>query len=561
MKNIPFKISLLLILLLAFVSVSTAQEAEYKKMHKSWTLHADGSQEYRYYMELQLFTHTAMNRTYGESFIVYNPEFQTLKIHDSYTRQKDGNIIRTPENAFVEVLPRQAADAPAWNHLKEMVVVHTGLELGATIVLDYSIVTQAGYLPELDIFEPIRQTSPVGEYLLTVTVPEGKPLSYALNDQKIRAVKTSSQGKQSFSWKMSNVTASSREPYASGLSGNTLYFAATTYPAMPQALTQLQSAFSSPTNSEVTALYQKICRDKNSNTEKIAAILQYLNEQLASCGLTLQETGNRLRSPEEMIRTAYATEAEKIKLMAALLREAGITHEIMAAFHRNLPATWGTAAAIQALFITAEADGKQYYLSPGQSGRAEDSWLNGYAHYKSITSPAQEVAITVPDVKLDYIYDITLSEEKAETKLSAQTGSAFLPYKAREEQRPTSTQALKKTGDYRLLILPVADNSIVSSFGNLNSRRKEELLLPYLPDEHYRYTIQLPEGMELRTPATTRNINNPVGDLSITITSNGKTAEVVRSLSLKKQLITPTDYSHFRQLILEFGDGVELLFL
>lgn len=28
-----------------------------------------------------------------------------------------------------------------------MVVVHTGLELGATIYLDYSVVTRPGYLP------------------------------------------------------------------------------------------------------------------------------------------------------------------------------------------------------------------------------------------------------------------------------------------------------------------------------------------------------------------------------------------------------------------------------
>ena len=59
--------------------------------------------------ELTLFTHAAMNGLYGESFIVYNPAYQELKIHESYTRQKDGKIVKTPENAFVEVLPAAAA--------------------------------------------------------------------------------------------------------------------------------------------------------------------------------------------------------------------------------------------------------------------------------------------------------------------------------------------------------------------------------------------------------------------------------------------------------------------
>ena len=133
------KFAFLLCMLLMTTTVYGASEAEYKKLAKTWTLNADGSQEFRYDMELTLFTHTAMNGTYGESFIVYNPQYQELKINSSYTKQKDGTIIKTPDNAFVEVLPRNAADAPAYNHLKEMVVVHTGLELGATIYLDYTV--------------------------------------------------------------------------------------------------------------------------------------------------------------------------------------------------------------------------------------------------------------------------------------------------------------------------------------------------------------------------------------------------------------------------------------
>ena len=146
MKNTYYYIVTLAMLILAF-PVKAASEAEFGKLSKAYTLHADGSQEMRVQKELTLFTHAAMNRVYGESFIIYNPEFQTLKIHDSYTRQKDGTIVKTPENAFVEVLPSVAADAPAYNGLKEMVVVHTGLELGATIYLDYSVVTRPGYLP------------------------------------------------------------------------------------------------------------------------------------------------------------------------------------------------------------------------------------------------------------------------------------------------------------------------------------------------------------------------------------------------------------------------------
>ena len=78
MTNIINKFTLLLCLLALTASVFAASEAEYKKLSKAYTLNADGSQEFHYCMELTLFTHTAMNGTYGESFIVYNPEYQVL---------------------------------------------------------------------------------------------------------------------------------------------------------------------------------------------------------------------------------------------------------------------------------------------------------------------------------------------------------------------------------------------------------------------------------------------------------------------------------------------------
>ena len=181
MKKIRHKLLLFFgLLILTASAFAVSPEAEYGKLSKTWTWYADGSQEYHRYMELTLFTHTAMNSTYGESFIVYNPDYQKVIIHSAYTRQKDGTIIKAPDNAFVEVLPRFAADAPAYNGLKEMVVVHTGLELGATIYLDYSILTKPGYYPALDIDERLQETSPVREYTVNLFTPMDKPIRWRI---------------------------------------------------------------------------------------------------------------------------------------------------------------------------------------------------------------------------------------------------------------------------------------------------------------------------------------------------------------------------------------------
>ena len=94
MKNTYYYIVTLAMLILAF-PVKAASEAEFGKLSKAYTLHADGSQEMRVQKELTLFTHAAMNRVYGESFIIYNPEYQKLEINDYYNRQKECTNVNT----------------------------------------------------------------------------------------------------------------------------------------------------------------------------------------------------------------------------------------------------------------------------------------------------------------------------------------------------------------------------------------------------------------------------------------------------------------------------------
>ena len=56
MKNTYYYIVTLAMLILAF-PVKAASEAEFGKLSKAYTLHADGSQEMRVQKELTLFTH------------------------------------------------------------------------------------------------------------------------------------------------------------------------------------------------------------------------------------------------------------------------------------------------------------------------------------------------------------------------------------------------------------------------------------------------------------------------------------------------------------------------
>lgn len=555
------KFAFLLCMLLMTTTVYGASEAEYKKLAKTWTLNADGSQEFRYNMELTLFTHTAMNGTYGESFIVYNPQYQELKINSSYTKQKDGTIIKTPDNAFVEVLPRNAADAPAYNHLKEMVVVHTGLELGATIYLDYTVTSKPGYLPEVDIFEELLQSSPVKEYTLTIVTPEVKELAYTLTNNPAKASVKRSGGTCTTSWTLRNLPASSRAPFVYVKNGDVPFLAATTYASEGEALATLLKQFNPSGDPQLTTLAESLTEGEKKDEDKLEAILEYTTNHIANNGLTLDQTGYRLRPADAVMSTAYGTEAEKANLLAGLLDGAGFKAEPMATYQAY--ADKGLALkAVDQLFVSCMVNGELYLFSTSSTHRPQTVNFDRTPLFSLQTG--KPVAIAVPqDYQIKSDIAVRFKDGKVTTSTKESVGKELMPYFTTGNSENEQTAPLKVENGYATISLPDAEYGFSHlPYGYLNSQRKENLLIPRPVNEVYTYTIECPENMELRTPETDKTIRNAAGSLTISVKKNGRTATVTRSLELNKQLYTPAEYKELRQLLTEWSDvnGKTLLF-
>ena len=555
------KFAFLLCMLLMTTTVFGASEAEYKKLAKTWTLNADGSQEFRYDMELTLFTHTAMNGTYGESFIVYNPQYQELKINSSYTKQKDGTIIKTPDNAFVEVLPRNAADAPAYNHLKEMVVVHTGLELGATIYLDYTVTSKPGYLPEVDIFEELLQSSPVKEYTLTIVIPEAKELAYTLTNNPAKASVKRSGGTCTTSWTLRNLPASSRAPFVYVKNGDVPFLAATTYASEGEALATLLKQFNPSGDPQLTTLAESLTEGEKKDEDKLEAILEYTTNHIANNGLTLDQTGYRLRPADAVISTAYGTEVEKANLLAGLLDGAGFKAEPMATYQAY--ADKGLALkAVDQLFVSCMVNGELYLFSTSSTHRPQTVNFDRTPLFSLQTG--KPVAIAVPqDYQIKSDIAVRFKDGKVTTSTKESVGKELMPYFTTGNSENEQTAPLKVENGYATISLPDAEYGFSNlPYGYLNSQRKENLLIPRPVNEVYTYTIECPENMELRTPETDKTIRNAAGSLTISVKKNGRTATVTRSLELNKQLYTPAEYKELRQLLTEWSDvnGKTLLF-
>lgn len=532
MKTLSIYIGITGMLLLAVLPAKAVSEAEFRKLSKTYTLRADGSQEVRVQKELTLFTHAAMNSLYGETFIVYDPDFQKLEIHESYTRQKDGTVIKTPANALVEVLPSAAANAPAYNRLKEMVVVHTGLELGATIVLDYSIVSKAGYLPALDVCCPVKELSPIKEYTFQLNVPTDKTVHYELLNASAQPATAQKDGMKSFTWTLKDVQP---RPYAypsargsmgqvqMAASGMMPVFIASTWANYGEALKSLKAQFQAGDPAVVKAKLAELTQGLKDNPQAVRnAIASYMTEmyRLGRCGVSLQDAGYRLRPASEVIRSAYGTQAELVNLDVALQQAAGLEAEVaVCALHPSEAADQGLSTIVSLV--------AQSKLMP------------------------EKVALTGTDeARLQSFLTVTDLEGKS-LKLAA--------YLEAQKSQQTDTLKVDETKMQQPAegwgIVTLSDPTPVRTLYTYaaNTTIPENILLPNTVDYTLKTVVCLPEGMKM-APRADRELSNACGKVAFSYQPTKDGVKVTRMLKIDRQLQTPSNYKELYALLAEWKD-------
>lgn len=533
MKTLSIYIGIIGMLLLAVLPAKAASEAEFRKLSKTYTLRADGGQEVRVQKELTLFTHAAMNSLYGETFIVYDPDFQKLEIHESYTRQKDGNVIKTPANALVEVLPSAAANAPAYNRLKEMVVVHTGLELGATIVLDYSIVSKAGYLPELDVCCPVKELSPIKEYTFRLNVPAGKAVHYELLNASAQPTTAQKDGMKSFTWTLKDVQP---RPYAypsargnmgqvqMAASGMMPVFIASTWANYVEALKSLKAQFQAGDRAVVEAKLAELTQGVKDNPQAVRnAIAGYMTEmyRLGRCGVSLQEAGYRLRTASEVIRSAYGTQAELVNLDVALQQAAGLEAEVaVCALHPSEVADQGLST-----IVSLVAQSKLMPEKVALTG-TDEAGLQSFLTVTDLEGKSLKLA--------DYLG----------AKKSQQTDT--LKVDETKMQQPAEGWGIVTLSD------PTPARTLYAYAANTTI--PENILLPNTVDYTLETVVCLPEGMKM-APRADKELSNACGKVSFSYQPTKEGVKVTRSLRISRQLQTPSNYKELYALLSEWRDS------
>ena len=599
MKNIRLLLCgvLLSVAVHLFAQGRVVDEAVFEKISKTFILNEDGSQEYHYYKKIRYNTHHSFHNLYGETFIIYNPDYQTLTINKSITTMSDGKVVETPPNAFNEVLPSFAAKAPAYNRLKEMVVTHTALEIGAVVELDYTITTKAGFYPIFDKMLIFKENDPVKEYEVIIKVPEGTALKSTITATAGSVKPVTDNGMDVYRWEIKNLSGAAKDaamPPAETTSVVLLASDAASYQHLFAKIVS-QPAFEQQTLPEsLQAVIDNILQENRVELMQILEIQKQVINNINTINIPDELLGYRYATPSEVWQRNYGTEGEKAILMALMLRKAGFTAypapvALEKLYLMNIPTLSIFNQWVVKIIL---ADGKPLYLSPvfltdinmkyhyledkvtcpldvnieslrpdlftavlpinqisGNMTLQEDNTLVGHFDVKIEGAMNPYLAIEKENKHLKKL--LTTIPEKSITdpkkpKVSEQKTEVVLEF--------NMTDACKIAENYYFFTIPeLTASHKATNIGALPTQRSSHLQLQ-TQKTITNIELTIPEGFTLVSPTVTKESRKSFGHYIIEITTNGNKVIISRQIEISEALIIPVHYPQVRNFLLEWND-------
>ena len=503
---------IIILLAVAMSNVAfTQKDANYNKIKRSYTVNSDGTIDYNYRKELKVISLRSFFSVYGETFIVYNPEFQKLKINESYTVRKDGSKVQTPANAFVEQLPSTCTNCQRYNGIREMVVVHTALEYDATIVLDYTITSTTTDLNEvIDWVE----NAPIDNYEVSVTLPQGKKLYYDMQNSK---VKPSIKG-NTYTWNMKKLKQSAAEYYAPSQRElyPVLYLSTKSMSDEVPMDSQLNEY-----NSLINSL--KVAGDK---MKTAVAIRNYVANYINHNNIPLALVNNKVSTSVQTLSSGCGTTMDKAVLVRDMLIEAGFEASL------NIPTTirkspngdFATSDESNVM-VSVVIDGKTYDMSP-----------------ISTAEPVQ----CLKEKRISHFSNSTLN--LADTNIRVQAQIQVDNAKAKDVEK-LKLNVLDTENEYYNFSVPQCGIDILPEY--LTSKRSTPVVCGKT-NESYSFNIFLPENVKYIGQPVDIKYEKPFGSIEIKIFQKEDTLVVVRKLTIDDEQINVKDYKAFRQMMIDW---------
>ncbi|MCX6244587.1 MAG: DUF3857 domain-containing protein [Bacteroidetes bacterium] len=565
-------------------------DAVYLRLTKEYTLNPDGSIDYRYIKQQKLQTYRSFHSLYGETFIVYNPDFQSLKINEASTIMADGKKNPSPENAFNEVLPAFAANAPAFNKLREMVITHSGTERNAVINLDYQLHSNKGFYPCLMGNELLAEVEPVKELTLVLKIPPGMTVYFSMLNSIVKPVITADQKQQVYTWKFTNVPAISTEEFQRGT--NDLYprliFSTSGDRSSLYADLLKQPAFSYELSNEMKEMVAAVCKEYKEKTDAVLKLQDKVVNEFRLYPVPLRYVGFKCRTPQETWNSNGGTLLEKAVLLAAILREAGVeANPVFSIRQRLFDESVGSLLDVEDIIVKANLPEEGgLYLSVNSLNSQDLRYTSPDRVFVELNKPAVSMGKTPPctsQIKFEGSFSVNdknqlsgsvtctesdaanpylmLLRDKNKTKslfgggLSSADLKDPVTINSGKDESSMSFAVQKDKpfridSDYFFFTLPFMTNGIENLGIHLLPKNRTtpfEISSPI--EESNDFSIVLPAGLKAFIPKEKFEAKNKTGAFSYEVKQEKGKVVIHKSLKLNSRLIQPEDYAGFKTLM------------
>jgi len=404
-------------------------DAEYLSVTDRYTVRADGAVVHERDSRLQVNSFLAINRTYGETKVEWDPAIETCEVLADRTVLPSGQVVAAPANAVVDDQPPGAGRDPLWSGLRRKVIVHTGLEPGAVIEESWRVTRAGGAVPWFEFSAPIGFEPPARVRIVEVELPAATPFVWeTMGWPAAEPSRESREGRDVWRWRFENVPARPAQP---GAPASAPAIVGSSCPSVQAVRTELDARIARGGEAPEGLLAAARAADaENPGDEaRLLAVLEAVSSRLAVAAIAPSSQRWQPRPLAEVWRAGVATPLELAALEAAALRAVGFaaTAAVAGGEGRSLercPALAGLDHALVA--VTWDAGGVRIYdpATPAEGGPLEFS-VNRLA----LSAPGPLAAAMERPTTLKIVGEVA-PDGTVKATLEFQTGGADTPHAA-----------------------------------------------------------------------------------------------------------------------------------
>jgi hypothetical protein len=262
-------------------------------------------------------------------------EFADLRIPYDLERQnfdvetlrvwRDNRWINNRETAIVKTLPAAVASAPDYTNLREMMLLHDGVQLPCILECAYVIEDKEPYRKGMEDVFFFQYEHPVMRSALLINKPAGSEFMYNASASLGESIEGTTDGMDTMLW-----IAGPFEPApvpelddAVDILPNVTYSTWGNWEAFGK---DLKAAFETnyDLDDELKGLLKETLDGAVSPVDKANRIARFVGDNTRYIDYDTELFWSSIRKPARIYSTAYANRLDRAVLMAALVKEAGL---------------------------------------------------------------------------------------------------------------------------------------------------------------------------------------------------------------------------------------------